>query len=98
MHDVSMLYMWIMWVVIGGVFLIWIIIRVMAPSKVKTAADKESGAVKSTLSIRDRVYRGVATLRQRYLLTELWPKVFGRVSTLQVTILAVILGYLLAFS
>ena len=98
MHDVSILYMWIMWVVIGGVFLLWLAIRWAAPSKPKQISDKESGASNARMSLRHRVYRGVATFRQRHLLTEMWPKVFGRVSKLQITILAVISGYLLVFS
>ena len=98
MHDVSILYMWIMWVVIGGVFLLWLAVRWMSPKKVKRNSDKESGSASPKSSFRVRVYRGAATLKQRYLLPEMWPKVFGRVSRLQITILAVILGYLLVFS
>ena len=88
-----------MWVVIGGALLLWLAIRLAAPKKVKCNLDKEAGgATASKRSILGRTYRTVATLRQQYLLPEIWPKVFGRVSRLQLTILAVLAGYLLVFS
>lgn len=87
-----------MWVVIGGILVAWIAVRLMAPHEVKKSTDNEAAATTPNSSALSRIYRTAATLRQRYLLAEIWPKVFGHVSRLQVTILAVFLGYLLVFS
>lgn len=87
-----------MWVVIGGILLLWLAVRVAAPKKVQSRTDSEAAGMKSAPSTLRRLYRTVATFRQRHLLPEMWPKLFGRVSRLQLTILAVISGYLLVFS
>jgi ferric-chelate reductase len=70
----------------------------MASRKVKDSTDKEAAVSRPKSSTSSRIYWTAATLRQRYLLPEIWPNVFGHVSRLQVTVLAVILGYLLVFS
>lgn len=87
-----------MWAVIGAVLALWLSLRVLKPRKVREGVDKEAASSKAKASTSTRVYRTIGTLRQQYLLPELWPKVFGRVSRLQLTILAIISGYLLIFS
>ena len=100
MHDVSMLYTFIMWAVIAALIAIFVFIRVIAPS-----ARKRSLATKSSEEQVEegepafyRAWRGTQASLRRRLLPEGLVKVFGRVTRLQILTLAIISGYLLIFS
>lgn len=87
MHDTSMLYTFIMWGVLLGIFVIWALLR--------TVSHVTGGAynIERTLSNHAREFR------RRWLLKEtpgrwLW----GRVSRLQVLLFVIMLAYLLIFS
>lgn len=100
MHDVSMLYTFIFWAVVGGILAIWLAVRLLAPRPRSSIAvqDGEAGPKKQKSGIVYRSYRSLAASRRRWLLPEGIPSIFGHSSRLQVTILAVLLGYLLIFS
>lgn len=100
MHDVSMLYTFIFWAVVGGILAIWLAARLLAPRcRYSTMAmDSEAGQAKQKSGMPYRSYRALAASRRRWLLPEAVPSIFGNSSRLQVTILAVLSGYLLVFS
>ncbi|RDI85731.1 hypothetical protein Vi05172_g4258 [Venturia inaequalis] len=99
MHDLSMLYTFIFWAVVGGILAIWLAIRLLAPRPpYSTINDGEAGQQKQRAGIVYRSYRALAASRRRWLLPEGIPSIFGHSSRLQVLILAVLLGYLLIFS
>ncbi|KAF2139841.1 uncharacterized protein K452DRAFT_335742 [Aplosporella prunicola CBS 121167] len=87
MIDLTMLYTWIMWAVVGGVLLVMALLRYMKPSR--------SGMSQSSVY---RGYRAVVMALRRWLLPETLFSVFGHVSRLQVAVLACTLVYLLIFS
>ena len=100
MHDVSMLYSYIMWGVILGILAVWAILRLINPSR-RTSVPKAELEMQATAYPRGayyRAWRSVAATRQRYLLPESFTSFFGRVARIQVLILAIISGYLLVFS
>lgn len=89
MHSVSMLYTFIMWGVLLGIAAAWLIVR----------GWRMGGPVRSMETWFDKSLDRVGHLRRRYLTKDApltW--VFGRVSRLQVAILAVLSGYLTIFS
>jgi hypothetical protein len=98
MHDVSMLYTFIFWAVVGVILAIWLAVRLLAPRSRtwRAATDEEAGQVKSGIFYRS--YRALGASRRRRLLPEGLPSIFGHSSRLQVTILAILLGYLIIFS
>ncbi|ESZ92083.1 hypothetical protein SBOR_7540 [Sclerotinia borealis F-4128] len=99
-HDLSMLYTFILWAVIGGLLVILITLRFIKPSGQTTTQIRDS-EIQSSAGISSWYYRAwrgtIATLR-RYLLPETFVKFFGHVTRLQVLILAILLGYLLIFT
>ncbi|KFZ03981.1 hypothetical protein V502_10504 [Pseudogymnoascus sp. VKM F-4520 (FW-2644)] len=100
MHDVSMLYSYIMWGVILGILAVWAILRLINPSR-RTSVPKAELETQATAYPRGayyRAWRSVAATRQRYLLPESFTSFFGRVTRIQVLILAIVSGYLLVFS
>jgi ferric-chelate reductase len=100
MHDVSMLYTFIMWAVIGGLVVIWLISRALSPKRRKNVSQNGSENQIGNTPQRS-IYRGwraiSASLRRR-LLPEFRVRYFGHVTRLQVVILIVLLAYLLVFS
>ncbi|SMR44161.1 unnamed protein product [Zymoseptoria tritici ST99CH_3D1] len=87
-HVTSMLYTFIMWGVILGVLASWATLRVWRTGK-------PSHGIGSLLSSAcDRAAR----LKRHFLPDAPMRSVFGRVSRLQVAVLAVVSGYLLIFS
>jgi ferric-chelate reductase len=87
-HETSMLYTFIMWAVILGVLLLWASLRVWR-------SGKPSHGIGPLLGIAlDRMER----LRRYFLPDAPMRSIFGRVSRLQVAVLAVVSGYLLIFS
>lgn len=100
MHDVSMLYTFIMWAVIVGILFIWAFYIRVAPSRRQlstnphhndaVAAPRQSWFYRST--------RSMQVALRRHLLPESLIGIFGRVTRLQVLVLAILSGYLLVFS
>lgn len=101
MHDVSMLYTWIMWAVILGILLIWVLARFFWPSRgisVSIHPDEEGQKVTAPTSKLFRPFGATVAFVRHWLLSEGLTGVFGHVSRLQIAILALISGYLLIFS
>ncbi|KFY74057.1 hypothetical protein V499_05908 [Pseudogymnoascus sp. VKM F-103] len=100
MHDVSMLYSYIMWGVILGILAVWAMLRLINPSRRASVpkAELETQATAYPRGAYYRAWRSVAATRQRYLLPESFASIFGRVTRIQVLILAIMSGYLLVFS
>jgi hypothetical protein len=90
MHTVSMLYTFIMWAVIGGILLFFVLGRLFGPHRKNSRHPKQSYLYRS--------YRSVSTAGRRYLLPESYPKLFPNTTRLQVLILAIIVVYLTVFS
>ncbi|GAB7365717.1 hypothetical protein MBLNU230_g7055t1 [Neophaeotheca triangularis] len=89
MHDVSMLYTFIMWGVILGILVMWVVLRGWRMGGVQ---QRMGGVIDSTCDAVNRAMR-------RWLLPDAPLKsVFGIVTRLQVVTLAVMLAYLLVFS
>jgi len=89
MHDTSMLYTFILWGVLLGILVVWVTIR----------GWRMGGPEQRMNTLFDRCCNWLGDARRRWLLPDTpgrW--LFGRVSRLQVVILAVMLGYLLIFS
>lgn len=100
MHDVSMLYTFIMWAVIGALLALFIFLRIIKPQSrrqprlsIGAAEQAESGE-----SSFYRAWRGIQATLRRALLPESLVGWFGRVTRLQLLILAIISGYLLIFT
>jgi ferric-chelate reductase len=89
MHNVSMKYSFIMWGVILGILAVWVFLR----------GWRMGGPSYRIGSIIDKACDRAEKLKRKYLLKDApLRSIFGRTTRLQVTILAVILGYLLIFS
>lgn len=89
MHKVSMLYTFIMWGVLLGIAAVWLIYR----------GWRMGGPSQSMDSWVDRLGDRVGHLKRRYLIQDSPIKrIFGRVSRLQVAILAILSVYLTIFS
>ncbi|WYZ42012.1 hypothetical protein EsH8_V_000907 [Colletotrichum jinshuiense] len=99
-HDLGMLYVGIMWIVIGGILLLWAVGRRALPSlseeDVLRAALLED--TRSSKSFMNRLRQTISSAMNRYLLPDCLRPVFGRTTRLQVMILTVLSGYLLVFS
>lgn len=100
MHDLSMLYTFIFWAVVGGILAIWLLLRLLAPrfGTPRTIKDRETAQAKQKSGVLYRSFRALGASRRRWLLPEGIPSIFGHSSRLQITILAVLSGYLLIFS
>ncbi|KAF7905351.1 uncharacterized protein EAF01_005872 [Botrytis porri] len=99
-HDISMLYTFILWAVIGGILIILTTLHFIKPSGTAStkARDSEIQSSVGNSSWYYRAWRGTTAAFRRYLLPECFIKFFGHVTRLQVLILAIILGYLLIFT
>lgn len=89
MHEVSMLYTFIMWGVLLGIGAVWLIIR----------GWRIGGPAQNMGTWFDKMADALGHLRRRYLIKDAplrWA--FGRVSRLQVAIFAVLSAYLTVFS
>lgn len=100
MHDVSMLYSFIMWAVIGGVLAVIVALRTLKPnpkgnSQATTSEKNETVVMESAYS---RAWGGVTSFFRRRFLPEGLVSVFGHVSRLQILVLSILLAYLLVFS
>lgn len=89
MHDVSMLYSFIMWGVLLGIAVVWITLR----------GWRLGGPSQRVGGMIDRLCDGVQRAMKRWLLPDApLASIFGRVTRLQVAVLAVMLAYMLVFS
>lgn len=100
MHDVSMLYTFILWAVIGGVLVTIVALRLLKPraGKSKSVKGLEDQVALGGDGVFYRSWRGIQSSMRRWLLPESFVGVFGHVTRLQVLVLAILLGYLLIFS
>ncbi|KAH9229315.1 hypothetical protein K456DRAFT_1844884 [Colletotrichum gloeosporioides 23] len=99
-HDRGMLYVGILWIIIGGILLIWAIGRRAIPSLseedvLRAALLEDTRASKSFVH---RLRQATSSAVNRYLLPDCVRPIFGRTTRLQVLILTVLAGYLLVFS
>jgi hypothetical protein len=89
MHDISMLYNAIMWGVLLGIAVVWLTLR----------GWRMGGPAQRVGGLVDRVCDGLQRAKRKWLLTDApLASIFGRVTRLQVAVLATLLGYLLVFS
>lgn len=98
MHDTSMLYTFVLWAVIGFVFLTAIALRLFKPV---LTAPKTLGSESKTLPASSsyyRAWRGIGGTLSKKLLPESFVGFFGHVTRLQLLLLAILFGYLLIFS
>ncbi|KAK2062114.1 ferric reductase like transmembrane component [Colletotrichum caudatum] len=99
-HDLGMLYSGILWILIGGILLVWAVGRRSLPSLseedvLRAALLEDSPRSKS---FNNRLRQAISSGMNRYLLPDFIRPIFGRTTRLQVLILAVLSGYLLIFS
>ncbi|KAF1808982.1 hypothetical protein P152DRAFT_404466 [Eremomyces bilateralis CBS 781.70] len=97
-HDLSMLYSFIMWGVIGAIALIWVVLRILQPHRKKGSENSEANSGRLAQSGLYRAKRTIGAFGRKWLLPESFVSFFGHVSRLQLVILGVILTYLLIFS
>ncbi|KAK2012722.1 ferric reductase like transmembrane component [Colletotrichum eremochloae] len=99
-HDLGMLYSGILWIIIGGILLVWAVGRRALPSlseeDVLRAALLEDS--RKRRSFLNRLCQAISSGMNRYLLPDFIRPIFGRTTRLQVLILVVLSGYLLIFS
>lgn len=100
MHDVSMLYSFIMWAVIGGILLAILALRALKPNPVRNfyAPLSEKNEVHAPESAYARGWGAIRASLRKWLLPESFVGFFGHVTRLQLSVLAALLAYLLAFS
>lgn len=99
MHDVSMLYTFIMWAVIGGILVIAVALRSLKPSGASRSIGDGSEEQKTgSATSYYRAWRASLAGLRNLLLPESLTGFFGNVTRLQLLILAIVLAYLLIFS
>lgn len=88
-HDVSMKYTFILWGVLLGILFVWITLR----------GWRMGGPTQRVGGLVDSIADGIERMKRRWLLQDApLRSVFGRVTRLQVMVLAVLSGYLIIFS
>ncbi|KAG8625712.1 hypothetical protein KVT40_006113 [Elsinoe batatas] len=94
-HDLGMIYAAVFWALLVAIFGSWALVRLMSrPGKGPEGPIEKVGGLNKTL-------RSLAATSRRYLLPEfhgIGRKIFSRTTRLQITILAVLAGYLFIFS
>lgn len=104
MHDLSMLYTFILWAVIGGILALWVAVRIFRPREKSTGLlewtlrDAEASESKPGQTNALKVWRATIATINHYLLPESFTGVFGHISRVQLVVLAGLLAYLLIFS
>lgn len=88
MHETSMLYTFILWGVLLGLAVIWAALRIR----------QMSAETQGRGGLFDEVYGRLGALKRHLLPDAPMVWLFGRVSRLQVVVLAVLLAYLTIFS
>lgn len=91
-HDLGMMYTWILWAVLGGLLLAWVLGRHLLPVS-RTVS--EQPARQNGLH---RLCTAAKALARRHLLPESLPSIFGHTTRLQILILTVLIGYLTVFT
>lgn len=98
-HDLGILYTGVFWASILAILLLWGVGRRIFPSRRKdelpSPAKTEAQTQQHSIGGAEKVKRAFAAFRRRYLLPDFAPRVFGHVSRLQITILAVLFAYLI---
>ncbi|KAJ9642588.1 hypothetical protein H2201_006309 [Coniosporium apollinis] len=99
-HDVSMLYSFILWAVIGGILFVWCLGRHFIPSRRSDATALREEGERPTVRQTGlyRLTRSAKVTARHYLLPESMARIFGRTTRLQILTLAILAGYLLVFS
>ncbi|GKT60825.1 ferric reductase like transmembrane component [Colletotrichum tofieldiae] len=99
-HDLGMLYVGILWAIIGGILLVWAVSRRALPSISEEDVLRASllEDTRTSKSFLNRLRQTISSAMNRYLLPDCIRPVFGRTTRLQVLILSVLAGYLLIFS
>lgn len=103
-HDLSILYTFILWAVIGNVLALWVAVRNLRPREKSTSLrkgtlrDAKASKSKTGQSSILRVWRTMVASINHCLLPEGFTGVFGHVSRVQLVVLAGLLTYLLIFS
>lgn len=89
MHDISMLYSFIMWGVLLGIAVVWVTLR----------GWRMGGPEHGLDTWFDKMCDGINTAKRRWLMRDTpWKWLFGRTSRLQVLILVIMCVYLTIFS
>lgn len=100
-HDVGMIYTGVLWATIGGILLIWAIIRYsLAPlSQQHPVTDAQlEGSQHGKRDFMTRLRLTLWAHTNRWLLPDCFRPIFGRTTRLQVAILATLTAYLTLFS
>lgn len=99
MHTVSMLYTFILWAVLGGLLVIFVISRAMKPARSRgSVGGGEKGRVAASMGTWTRYWKAKTAASRKWLLPESMNSVFGNVTRLQVLLLAILVAYLTIFS
>jgi DMSO/TMAO reductase YedYZ heme-binding membrane subunit len=101
-HEVGMLYTGILWSTVGGLLLLWSIGRHFwgrqRASESVTQSEAPVDTSRQTTSGISRLVNALRATRRAYLLPESFRFIFGRTTRLQITVLAVLTGYLAIWS
>ena len=100
-HDLGMLYTGIIWATILGILLIWAIVRRVSPARnaqLIPPVSPEDQQASSPRGSMQRLGASFSASTRRYLLPDSIRLIFGRVTRLQVLILAIMAAYLLIWS
>ena len=93
MHTVSMLYTFILWAVIGGIMLIFILSRLFRPHRKATIPGQDTYQ-----SLPYRTWRSLVSESRRHLLPESLSRFFPYTTRLQILFLVTLCIYLMIFS
>ncbi|ROT36528.1 hypothetical protein SODALDRAFT_362339 [Sodiomyces alkalinus F11] len=98
-HDVGMIYTGIIWATIGGILLIWAVLRrVFTPLSRQNPRPLTDGQAESAQNTSPgfltRLRLTLWSYINRFLLPDCCRPIFGRTTRLQVLILAILTGYL----
>ncbi|KAF2740582.1 ferric reductase transmembrane component 5 [Polyplosphaeria fusca] len=102
-HEVGILYTGILWATIGGILLIWAIGRhFWGRRRASETVTHEYPAVETSPKVSSggisRIARALSATRRAYFLPESLRFIFGRTTRLQLTVLAILTGYLAIWS
>ena len=100
MHDVSMLYTFILWAAVGLTLMVIFALRVSEPwlSWKKTQDGPGDQIIRRPATLHYRSWRAVQATFRKWILPEAFVAFFGNVTRLQLLVLAILLGYLSIFS
>ncbi|KAI6246335.1 Ferric/cupric reductase transmembrane component 2 [Erysiphe necator] len=100
-HDLSMIYSFSFWAIIVGIFVIWIVARLLnkySQKETQTRAELEGQRKSKSNTLLTRIYRTTCSFLHRHLYPVFPGSTFGHVSRLQVLVFAVISTYISIFS